>query len=198
MIEFHKFTQRLILIASALFVFVAVVLLGWGGVRGDILGMGDVLDYFLSQRFYYYGLGILAVIIVFSLLLSLFASIPNGQFSFGRAKSPKLPPLERQKLQSKYAEVQELMRIGGPSSYRSALVTMDTMLDHALKFYGYEGTLADKLKAGQSRFGDINAVWRAHKHRNKLVHDIHYAPVKAETEESVEILAQALKELGVL
>ena len=71
----------------------------------------------------------------------------------------------------------------------------DKLLDYALKCYGYEGTLGDKLKIAKSRFSDLNGVWSAHKLRNTLAHEL----VKVSKEDGRRALKQfkqALNDLG--
>lgn len=47
----------------------------------------------------------------------------------------------------------------------------EKVLDHALRTLGYRGTFADKLKRAAPRLRDSEAVWRAHRLRNRIAHE---------------------------
>lgn len=76
------------------------------------------------------------------------------------------------------------------------VVEADKILDEALRLLGYTGTLGEKLKKAGPRFTDLDAVWKAHKLRNKLVHQLDTAPRDAEVERAVESFRRALNDLG--
>lgn len=76
------------------------------------------------------------------------------------------------------------------------VVEADNILDEALRLLGYRGTLGEKLKQAGPRFKDLNAVWRAHKLRNKLVHELDAIPADREVLYAVETFRKALNDLG--
>ena len=76
------------------------------------------------------------------------------------------------------------------------VVEADKILDEALRLLGYTGSLGDKLKKAGPRFKDLDAVWKAHKLRNKLVHELNSVPRDAEVEHAVESFRKALNDLG--
>ncbi|PIR51035.1 hypothetical protein COU78_02645 [Candidatus Peregrinibacteria bacterium CG10_big_fil_rev_8_21_14_0_10_49_24] len=47
----------------------------------------------------------------------------------------------------------------------------DKVLDQALAARGYKGSLGEKLQKAGPRFSDLDAVWRAHKLRNRIAHE---------------------------
>ncbi|MFA7681889.1 MAG: hypothetical protein WCX61_02565 [Candidatus Peribacteraceae bacterium] len=51
------------------------------------------------------------------------------------------------------------------------LVEADALLSRALRESGYAGSLADQLKSIQGRIPNKESVWKAHKLRNRLVHE---------------------------
>ncbi|MDP7454020.1 MAG: hypothetical protein QF809_00565 [Candidatus Peribacteraceae bacterium] len=51
------------------------------------------------------------------------------------------------------------------------LTEADAVLEKALGKLGFEGSMADKLKKAGPRFPHIQAIWEAHKLRNRLVHE---------------------------
>lgn len=77
------------------------------------------------------------------------------------------------------------------------IVQADKILDEALSQRGFTGSLGDKLKAAEVLFSDINAVWRAHKLRNTLVHDLHATANDQQVDAAMRAFRQALRDLGV-
>lgn len=81
------------------------------------------------------------------------------------------------------------------SHRREAILDADKLLDYALSRQGFEGTVADKLKKSGYRFSDLNGLWRAHKLRNQIAHELG----DTDKEEAKKALAQfkkALNDLG--
>lgn len=73
--------------------------------------------------------------------------------------------------------------------------SMDTVLDLALGELGFAGSLGDKLKKAGPRLPNLQAVWEAHKLRNRLAHE-HDASIKpAELDRAVRILEHAVRSL---
>jgi hypothetical protein len=77
------------------------------------------------------------------------------------------------------------------------IVRADKILDEALSQKGFTGSLGDKLKAAETLFTDINAVWKAHKLRNSLVHDLQAEAAEKDVDQAMSAFRQALKDLGV-
>lgn len=76
------------------------------------------------------------------------------------------------------------------------VVEADKILDETLRLLGYKGTLGEKLQQAGARFKDLDAVWKAHKLRNTLVHDLAAMPRDREVEQAVESFRKALNDLG--
>lgn len=76
------------------------------------------------------------------------------------------------------------------------VIAVDTVLDLALKELGFGGSLGDKLKKAGPRIPNIQAVWEAHKLRNRMAHE-HDANVnQAEVDRAVRILEHAIRTLS--
>lgn len=85
----------------------------------------------------------------------------------------------------------------GASGLKSSLNEADKLLDHVMKQVGYSGDkMAERLKLAGPRFTDQNAVWRAHKLRNALAHEIGFDLVPSQAKEALRDFEQALKDLG--
>jgi hypothetical protein len=77
------------------------------------------------------------------------------------------------------------------------IVEADKVLDEALKLLGYSGTLGDKLKKAGPRFTNLNDVWKAHKLRNTLVHELQKKPHESEVKFAMSAFKKALHDLGM-
>lgn len=81
---------------------------------------------------------------------------------------------------------------------RHAIMEADKLLDVALGKKGYQGSLGDKLKKNGNLFSDLNAVWRAHKVRNNLAHQLDYHLTESQITQALATFEKALKDLGLL
>lgn len=62
----------------------------------------------------------------------------------------------------------ELQKIADASR---RVLEAENILDRALRDIGYQGTFGEKLKRIQKTIPNIDAVWHAHKLRNRLAHE---------------------------
>lgn len=82
-----------------------------------------------------------------------------------------------------------------------AVLEGDKLLDFCIgkRFPRYKKSLlGDKLKACGSFFSDINAVWSAHKLRNKIAHELSHNVSSSECSRAVSVFKKALNDLGAL
>lgn len=77
------------------------------------------------------------------------------------------------------------------------IIEADKVLDLALKLTGFEGTTGEKMKKAGPRFSDQNGVWRAHKLRNTVAHELHAKIKPAEAADAMKHFKQALRDLGM-
>lgn len=74
--------------------------------------------------------------------------------------------------------------------------SMDTVLDLALGELGFAGSLGEKLKKAGPRIPNIQAVWDAHKLRNRLAHEHDASASPAEIDRAVRVLEHAVRHLA--
>lgn len=87
----------------------------------------------------------------------------------------------------------------GASGLKSSINEADKLLDHVLKQSGYPGnTMGDRLKLAGKRFSDTNSIWRAHKLRNALAHEVGFDLVPSQAKEALKDFEAGLKDLGAL
>lgn len=78
---------------------------------------------------------------------------------------------------------------------KHAVLDADKLLDYALDRQGFEGSLGEKLKLVGFRFSDLDAVWSAHKLRNRIAHELKDVDV-GEAKSALQSLKKALNDLG--
>lgn len=81
------------------------------------------------------------------------------------------------------------------SEPRYAVLDADKLLDYALSRKGFVGNVGDKLKKAKYRFSDLDGVWRAHKLRNRIAHELGTID-KEEARSALKHFKRALNDLG--
>lgn len=119
----------------------------------------------------------------------------------GRPKShhkPSYTPLSSADIQSRWQLIMATSATGA-SGLKSSINEADKLLDHVLRQQGFNGnTMGERLKSATPRFSDRNAVWRAHKLRNALAHEIGFDLVPSQAKEALADFERGLKDLGAL
>jgi hypothetical protein len=93
----------------------------------------------------------------------------------------------------------ETFKANGNAGWQLAIFEADKLLDHALKNRGIPGqTMGDRLKSARGIFMNNNAVWEAHKLRNRLAHEQNVALNTYTVDQALRGFKAALKDLGAL
>ena len=100
-------------------------------------------------------------------------------------------PKELQYIKSHWIRIIDMFS-GNP---KGAILDADKLLDYALGKKGFEGHLGEKLKRAGGRFSDQNAVWSAHKLRNRIAHELDEIPM-GEAKSALKNFKRALNDLG--
>lgn len=99
--------------------------------------------------------------------------------------------------QEKWMEL--LTRVKTPEGMVLAVIDADKLLDEALRRKHYRGkTTGERLVAAQRDISDNDAVWYAHKLRNRLVHEPNARLKKSEAQNALAGFRACMKDLGVL
>ena len=99
----------------------------------------------------------------------------------------------------KWHEVEQHVKKGGPTHYRQAVVEADKLVDYCMKELGVPGqTMGERLRQSQSRFTDYDGLWKAHKVRNQLVHEMDREVLSFEVKKIIARFRTALNDLGAL
>jgi len=86
-------------------------------------------------------------------------------FTWRSTRSRKLSGASLKQVQQAWSHVESLQ-----DPVRKVMEA-DKVLDLALGELGYKGSVADKLKKAGPRINNLQAVWDAHKLRNRLAHE---------------------------
>jgi len=90
-----------------------------------------------------------------------------------------------------------MMKSGG-SGLKNALSEADKLLDYVMQGRGLKGeNMGDRLKLNGKQFSNLNAVWSAHKLRNRYAHEVHIDVVPREVEVAIASLGQGIKDLDI-
>jgi hypothetical protein len=104
------------------------------------------------------------------------------------------------KLDTKYFQnqwMELLARVKTPEGMMLAVIDADKLLDEALKKHHLKGkTMGERLVSAQRLLSDNDAVWYAHKLRNRLVHEPNVRLKKKEARNALAGFRQGLRDLG--
>ncbi len=78
-----------------------------------------------------------------------------------------------------------------------AIINADKLLDKLLTARGYTGSVGEKLKKANDLFGNVDAVWSAHKLRNKTAHEMGYKVSDKDTKSALQKFESAFRDLGL-
>jgi len=111
-----------------------------------------------------------------------------------------LSTVDNKRVLRAWAKIMERMKTGQEAEMRLAIIEADQILDEILKVSGYIGkTMADRSgQLSSVNLSNIEMVWRAHKVRNRLVHEADYSISRVEVEEYIKVYEKAFREFKLL
>jgi hypothetical protein len=85
----------------------------------------------------------------------------------------------------------------GHSGQVLAIINADKLLDNAMKQKGIRGqNMGERLKNSGSHFHNLNAVWSAHKLRNRIAHETNIQIDQQEVRRALKAIQEALRNIG--
>ncbi|MDB5182017.1 MAG: uncharacterized protein JWP13_780 [Candidatus Saccharibacteria bacterium] len=112
-----------------------------------------------------------------------------------KRRSPRA--LNAEYFQARWKELQKMC--GDKTTWPLAIIDADKLLDEALRKSRVKGkTMGERLVTAQRTLSNNDAVWFAHKLRNKLVHEDMTNLKEADVKNALIGFRQALKDLGAL
>lgn len=128
-------------------------------------------------------------------------SIFSWLFKRSFEKRGRLTDWDRDQARTRWAGVEEQIRLGKPSNMQVAVMDSDKIIDDLLKvLYPATQTMGERLKLARDQFREYKTydeLWQAHKTRNAMVHE---ASFELPNFEAIAVLGKyrnALREFGV-
>lgn len=142
---------------------------------------------------------IIPLIIILAAALLVYAVIASkGRGPKSGRSGRRVGSVDRNLVSSRWQAITAMSQTDG-SGLKNAVSEADKLLDYVLKQSGVPGvTMADRLRAGGQRLTDVNSVWRAHKLRNALAHEVGFDLVKSQADEALRDFERGLRDLGAL
>lgn len=129
-----------------------------------------------------------AVLIVGGLLFAVIALAKRGPVG-----------LDVDKYRSRWMDVEQQLRRDEVSSYHLCILNADKLLDQALREKGLKGsTMAERMKQMKGKWTYSDALWSAHKLRNKIAHETDVRIDYDGTRRALIAFKQALKDVGAI
>jgi hypothetical protein len=131
--------------------------------------------------------------IIFFVVIIVFGIVVLAIISRLAARRPR--KLDQSYFQQHWLEL--LARVKTPEGMMLAIIDADKLLDEALKKHHFKGkTMGERLVSAQRIISDNDAVWYAHKLRNRLVHEPNIKLKKKEAQTALAGFKQGLRDLG--
>lgn len=108
--------------------------------------------------------------------------------------------LDHAHYQKRWAQIEQLSSMG-ENGWQVAIMNADSLLDQALKTRGFHGeTMGERLKSASKNhlFRNNDAIWSAHKLRNRLAHEPDVKLNQVLVRRSLGALKSGLKDAGAL
>jgi hypothetical protein len=101
---------------------------------------------------------------------------------------------------AKWAELQAMMKDGGPANYRQSIMEADKLVDLVLKSKVSGETMGERLKNAKHLFSrdTYDKLWTAHKIRNKVAHEADFEGLSSDASLAIRNFEKALKELRII
>jgi hypothetical protein len=101
------------------------------------------------------------------------------------------------KYRSKWMVIEQKLTREDAASHHLCVINADKLLDMALKERGVRGnTMGERMK--NSSWSNANAVWAAHKIRNKIAHEADVAVDYDTARRALASFKQGLKDVGAI
>ncbi|MFA5821188.1 MAG: hypothetical protein WC873_03780 [Candidatus Gracilibacteria bacterium] len=133
----------------------------------------------------------MSVWVIFIVAFLVFAFVIAAMVFWRERKWKRFYPEEENYIRSHWVRV-----IDSFHAYPAqAVMDADKILDYALSRKGVNGSLGEKLKRAGHHFSDENGIWKAHKFRNRLAHEL-MSPRLDEAKYALAEYKRALNDLG--
>lgn len=80
---------------------------------------------------------------------------------------------------------------------RFVILEADKLFDRALGMRGYHGSLADKMRTAETLFHDVQGLWKAHKLRNFIAHEVDSSVSSSDARTALRSFKRAFRDIGL-
>ena len=107
--------------------------------------------------------------------------------------------LNIEEYRSRWLEIENQLSRDNNDSHTLTILNADKLLDKALREKSVPGqTMGDRMKQLQKTWSNANAVWNAHKLRNKIAHEADVRVGYDDARRALSAFKQALKDVGAI
>jgi hypothetical protein len=107
--------------------------------------------------------------------------------------------LDMERFRTSWLQIEQQLVRGEESSYHLAILNADKLLDQALRQRGMKGaTMGERMKFARDAWSNANAVWTAHKVRNRIAHEPNVRVNYDDARRALAAYKQALKDVGAI
>src|SRR3989338_468755 len=104
-----------------------------------------------------------------TIVLAALVALSLGVLYLASVVAKRASGLNQRYYQKKWQEILILSKL--PTGFQLSVIEADKLVDQALKRCNYRGkTMGERLVSAGKALKDQDAIWRAHKLRNRLVH----------------------------
>ena len=179
------------------------------GKAGAANGITDKATAFIGDQFIFwekyfplvktvsaiFSLIFLAIIIYIVLRLNLFRKT-----AIRLIEKYTLNDVSERRVIKAWKQIEKRMMSKKEAEIKLAIIECDRVMDEILKVAGYRGeTMAERLKkVNSAQLANIEEIWRAHKVRNRIVHEESFNLSQQTAENLVNEYKKAFQEFGLL
>lgn len=107
--------------------------------------------------------------------------------------------LDKEFYQAEWLKITNTCQANDQNSLVMAVINGDKLLDKAMIELGFSGkTMGERLKNSPKKFSNLDGIWRAHKLRNRLVHETGAELNRQTASQALTDFKLALKDLGAI
>ncbi len=106
---------------------------------------------------------------------------------------------DKEEYQTAWLKIENSLVKDNKSSYQTAIIEADKLLDKALNEMALPGrTMGERMKRASQYFTSVNSVWYAHKLRNQIAHEHGFKIEYNQAKHALASFKQALKDLEAI
>ncbi|MBI5912819.1 hypothetical protein HY839_00030 [Candidatus Azambacteria bacterium] len=170
-----------------------------GDSAAAFVGSESGMLLFLLIKFVFFALTLFFIMHIIYLLHKT-GNIRKELNLLGESVKRKAVPVAKDTFVVAWHGIEARMRTMQEAEYKLAIIEADKLFDDLLQKMAYKGKdMGDRLKQiTTEQLSNVNAIWKCHKIRNLISHDVNYHLTYSEAQWVIQIYEDAFIELGVL